>query len=101
MTGLVVKATGSFYHVKYDEGKIIPCQDTRKTCVCWALKLQVRSQWATRWRLELPPGDDFGMIVSIAERKNYIIRKSVKLSKQIQVMQQTLTGMGCGHACSA
>ncbi len=32
------------------------------------------------------PGDDVGNISSIYERKNYIIRKSVKLSKQVQIL---------------
>ena len=85
MTGLVVKTTGSFYHVKYDDGKIIPCK------IRGNLRLQGSEATSPltvgdNVEIELPEGDDFGMIVSIAARKNYMIRKSVKLSKQIQVI---------------
>src|SRR5450755_3089374 len=85
MTGLVVKATGSFYHVKYDDGKVIPCK-IRGNLRMQGFEATSPLTVGDHVEIELPKGDDFGMIVSIAGRKNYIIRKSVKLSKQIQVI---------------
>lgn len=39
-----------------------------------------------RVEVDWQPGDDVGNISAIHERKNYIIRKSVKLSRQVQIL---------------
>jgi ribosome biogenesis GTPase len=85
MKGLVVKATGSFYHVKLDNGKVIPCK-MRGTLRLQGFEATSPLTVGDKVEIELQKGDDFGVIINIAERKNYIIRKSVKLSKQIQVI---------------
>lgn len=40
--------------------------------------------------VEKKPADDVGLITGIDERKNYIIRKSVKLSRQVQIIAANL-----------
>src|SRR5437870_1374474 len=85
MTGLVVKATGSFYHVKQDNGKVIPCK-IRGNLRQYGYEATSPLTVGDKVEIEWHEGDEAGMIISIAGRKNYIIRKSVKLSKQIQVI---------------
>lgn len=84
MKGLVLKSTGKNYDVKGDDGKIYGCQ--------------VRGRLRLKGLVTTNPvaaGDvvDFdidaegiGNIRDIRERKNYIIRKSVNLSKEAQIV---------------
>ncbi len=39
-----------------------------------------------RVEVDWKPGDDVGQISNMLPRKNYIIRKSVKLSRQVQIL---------------
>ena len=85
MKGLAVKSTGSLYSVKLDDGTIIPCRIRGN--------LRLKNFEATNpitvgdhVEVEFKKGDDVGMISELFERKNYIIRKSVKLSKQVQII---------------
>lgn len=85
MKGLVVKSTGSLYSVKLDGGRVISCRIRGN--------LRLRGFEATnpitvgdRVEVDYKTGDDVGMISELVDRKNYIIRKSVKLSKQVQII---------------
>ncbi len=87
MTGLVLKSTGSRYLVK-SEGKFFECGLKGK------LRLEGRKSTnpvAVGDLVEFEP-DDSGEagISQIHPRKNYIIRKSINLSKQVQILASNL-----------
>ena len=79
MKGLVVKSTGSWYDVRTDKGDIVPCR----------LRGQFRIKGIKNTNpvvvgdhvIFLVEQDGNGYITDIEQRKNYIDRKSTKLSK--------------------
>jgi ribosome biogenesis GTPase len=85
MKGLVIKSTGSLFTVQMDDGIKLSCRIRGN--------LRLKDFEATNpvtvgdhVEVEKSAGDEVGLISEVHERKNYIIRKSVKLSKQIQVI---------------
>ncbi|WP_297332002.1 ribosome small subunit-dependent GTPase A [Flavobacterium sp.] len=88
MTGLVYKSTGSWYTVKADDGTFYECR----------IKGKFRIKGITSTN-PVAVGDvvDFdieennnAVITNIHERKNYIIRKSVNLSKQVHIIASNI-----------
>src|SRR5690606_4156108 len=89
MQGTVTKSTGSWYQVKTDEGEIIQCRIVGK--------LRLRGIKSTNpvavgdvVDFKLEDGEETGVISEIHDRKNYIIRKSVNLAKQTQIIASNL-----------
>lgn len=85
MQGLVIKSTGALYNVRLDGGDILPCR------IRGILRLQGFEATnpitvGDRVDVEYSEGDDVGHITRLHDRKNYIIRKSVKLSRQVQII---------------
>ncbi len=87
MTGIVTKSTGSHYLVRIDKGKVVDCVlkgklrlDGRKTTNPVAVGDQVDVE---------EDGED-NIISKIYPRRNYIIRKSINLSKQAQILASNL-----------
>ena len=87
MTGVVYKSTGSWYHVKDAQGKLIPCRIKGKFRI---EGLTSTSPVAVGDVVEVTLKDtqdgQEGVITDIQTRKNYIVRKSVNLSKQIHII---------------
>ncbi|MEN8811195.1 MAG: ribosome small subunit-dependent GTPase A [Flavobacteriales bacterium] len=86
--GLVIKSTGSWYSVKLSNGTIIQCRIKGK----FRLKGIERTNPVTVGdivSIEIQE-DDNGMIVEIETRKNYIIRKSVNLSKKAHIIASNI-----------
>ena len=87
MTGVVYKSTGSWYSVKSETGEFYECRikgkfrlDGIKSTNPVAVGDQVEFDIETK-------GDEtIGIIKAIADRKNYIVRRSVKLSKQTHII---------------
>lgn len=88
MIGTVTKSTGSNYLVRLEKGEIISCKlkgkirlDDRKTTnpVTVGDKVDVELENETE-----------GVISKIHPRKNYIIRKSINLSKQAHILASNL-----------
>ena len=80
MHGLVIKNTGSWYTVLADDGQLLDCK----------VKGNFRIK-GIRSTNPVAVGDhvtvnDEGWITEIADRKNYIIRKSINLSKQSHIL---------------
>jgi ribosome biogenesis GTPase len=85
LKGIVVKSTGSWYLVQDESGLVVECR----------IRGKFRNQ-AIRTTNPLAVGDkvefqidektQYGVISSIDERKNYIIRKSINLSKQAHIL---------------
>ena len=79
MKGLVVKNTGSWYTVQADDGQLFDCKIKGN----FRLKgIRSTNPVAVGDRVEF----DGGFISSIEDRRNYIIRKSINLSKQSHII---------------
>ena len=89
MKGLVIKSTGSWYQVKTDDGNVIDCRIKGK----FRIKgIQTTNPIAAGdvVEIEIEPDLGTGVITQLYERRNYIIRKSVNLSKQAQIIAANL-----------
>ncbi|MDT8309782.1 MAG: ribosome small subunit-dependent GTPase A [Bacteroidales bacterium] len=81
MKGRVIKSTGSWYEVMIDKHTIVHCR-LRGKLRTKGLKATNPIAVGDFVDIELATGEDqTGVITSIYERKNYIIRRSVNLSK--------------------
>ena len=80
MKGLVVKNTGSWYTVLTDDGQLLQC----KVKGNFRLKgIRTTNPVAVGDRVEVGDGC---WIVGLEDRRNYIIRKSINLSKQSHII---------------
>jgi len=89
MQGLITKSTGSWYQVQLPDGRRIDCR----------IKGIFRIKGITTTNplavgdvvdIEMEPEQDTGVIINLQPRKNYIIRKSINLSKQGQIIAANL-----------
>jgi ribosome biogenesis GTPase len=85
MQGLVIKSTGSWYQVHAEDGEIYDCRIKGKFRI---QGIQTTNPLAVGDQVdfELEPNSGNGVINKLHERKNYIIRKSINLSKQAQII---------------
>ena len=80
MKGLVIKNTGSWYTVSMDDGQLLNC----KVKGNFRLKgIRSTNPVAVGDRVTV---DADGWITEISDRRNYIIRKSINLSKQSHIL---------------
>ena len=80
MKGLVVKNTGSWYTVRTDDDQLLDCKIKGN----FRLKgIRTTNPVAVGDRVEV---NEEGWIVAIEDRRNYIIRKSINLSKQSHII---------------
>lgn len=87
--GLVVKSTGSWYYTKDQNNNIIQC----KIKGIYRIKgIKATNPVAVGDKVKFSLTDDgqTGIIQDIEERKNYIIRRSPKLSKQYQLIASNI-----------
>jgi ribosome biogenesis GTPase len=88
MKGLVLKSTGKWYEVLGEDGKNYTCQIRGKLRLKGAVTTNpVAAGDQVDFTLE---NDETGNITGIDERKNYIIRKSVNLSKEAQIVASNI-----------
>ncbi|MVZ63557.1 ribosome small subunit-dependent GTPase A [Sphingobacterium humi] len=89
MRGLVTKSTGSWYQVVDEQGNRYECRIKGKfrTHGIKSTNPVAVGDWVD---FELEPGQQNGLITELEPRKNYIIRKSVNLSKQTQIIGANL-----------
>src|SRR6201986_4393310 len=89
MQGLITKSTGSWYQVQTPEGGRIDCR----------IKGKFRTKGITTTNplavgdivdFYIEPDQETGGITNLQQRKNYIIRKSINLSKQGQIIAANL-----------
>jgi ribosome biogenesis GTPase len=87
MKGTVYKSTGSWYTVKTPEGEVFECRIKGKFRIR-GIKSTNPIAVGDRVSFELEETGDttYGVIHEIRDRKNYIIRKSVNLSKQTHII---------------
>ena len=87
MIGTIYKSTGSWYTVKTDEGTYYECRIKGKFRI-QGIKSTNPVAVGDRVVFELDTKSDqvTGVITAIEDRRNYIIRKSVNLSKQTHII---------------
>ncbi len=87
MTGLIYKSTGSWYTVKTRNGKVYECRIKGKFRLKGIKSTNPISVGDyVDFELETKNNTETGIINHIHERKNYIVRKSVNLSKQTHII---------------
>ncbi|AXT60981.1 ribosome small subunit-dependent GTPase A [Aquimarina sp. AD10] len=87
MTGTVYKSTGSWYTVKTNDGKVYECRIKGKFRIKGIKSTNPVSVGdKVDFKLETKNDQETGVIENIWERQNYIIRKSVNLSKQTHII---------------
>ncbi|WP_299255764.1 ribosome small subunit-dependent GTPase A [uncultured Aquimarina sp.] len=87
MTGTVYKSTGSWYTIKADNGKVYECRIKGKFRIKGIKSTNPVSVGdRVDFKLETDNDTETGVIENIRERQNYIIRKSVNLSKQTHII---------------
>ena len=85
MRGIVIKSTGALYTVLLEDGRNLTCRirgNLRLIDFEATNPLTVGDNVNVEW----DQSQDVGNITELFDRKNYIIRKSVKLSKQVQII---------------
>ena len=84
MHGLVIKNTGSWYTVLTDDGQFIDCKIKGN----FRLKgIRSTNPVAVGDRVQIVPNNEgTAFITEIEDRRNYIIRKSINLSKQSHII---------------
>lgn len=85
MTGLVTKSTGSWYYVRTENGERFECRIRGKFRIK-GIKSTNPISVGDVVDFELEEQKDTGVITNIHDRKNYIVRKSVNLSKQTHII---------------
>jgi ribosome biogenesis GTPase len=89
MQALITKSTGSWYQVQTPQGDRYNCR----------IKGKFRIKGITTTNplavgdvvdFEMEPDQDTGVITNLHQRKNYIIRKSINLSKQAHILASNL-----------
>ncbi|MBI5538910.1 MAG: ribosome small subunit-dependent GTPase A [Bacteroidia bacterium] len=85
MLGLVFKSTGSLFLVRTINGKTIPCNIRGKLrlTVSKSTNPVVVGDWVD---VEIEEDGTHGNITEVKDRRNYIVRKSVNLSRQNHVI---------------
>jgi len=87
MKGTVYKSTGSWYTVKTEQGVFYECRLKGKFRIKGIKTTNPVSVGdIVCFEIDNLGDDEFGVIYEIENRNNYIIRKSVNLSKQTQII---------------
>jgi len=89
MQGLIIKSTGSWYTVQTNEGLRVDCRIKgifRIKGIVTTNPLAV----GDIVDFEMEPEQETGVITNLHQRKNYIIRKSINLSRQAQIIAANL-----------
>ena len=89
MEGVVTKSTGSWYQVKTETGQVYPCRIKGKFRL-EGIKHTNPIAVGDMVDFELEETRENGVINTIRERKNYIIRKASNLSKQTHIIASNL-----------
>jgi ribosome biogenesis GTPase / thiamine phosphate phosphatase len=91
MTGIVYKSTGSYYTVKAEDSQFYDCRIKGKFRLK-GIKSTNPIAVGDKVDFELDTSTDItiGQIYNIQKRKNYIVRKSVNLSKQTHIIASNI-----------
>ena len=91
MTGIVYKSTGSWYTVKTDDETIYKCRIKGKFRIKGIKSTNpIAVGDVVDFAIEEKNNEQTGVIHTIHDRMNYIIRKSVNLSKRIHIIASNI-----------
>ncbi len=91
MTGLVYKSTGSYYTVKTENQQVYECRIKGKFRMKGIKSTNpIAVGDVVDFELDNTTDEEMGQIHHIHERKNYIVRKSVNLSKQTHIIASNI-----------
>ncbi len=91
MTGIVYKSTGSWYTVKSSENHFVECRMKGKFRLKGIKSTNpIAVGDVVDFEIDETTETTLGMIHKIHPRKNYIVRKSVNLSKQIHIIASNI-----------
>lgn len=91
MTGTIYKSTGSWYFLKSEKGDLYQCRIKGKFRIKGIKSTNPIAVGDTvEFDVESKGDEEIGVIKFIHERKNYIVRKSVNLSKQTQIIASNI-----------
>ncbi|MCB0477530.1 MAG: ribosome small subunit-dependent GTPase A [Crocinitomicaceae bacterium] len=85
--GLVLKSTGSRYKVKTDDGETLDCFIKGKFRI---EGIRTTNPLAVGDRVKVRVGEEENLITELFDRKNYIIRKSINLSKKSHILASNI-----------
>lgn len=85
MEGLVIKSTGSWYTVEFENGEKLDCKIKGRFRLK-GIKTTNPVAVGDRVRVDKPGSQEIGFIKEILPRYNHIIRKSTKLSKTSHII---------------
>lgn len=83
MKGTVVKSTGSWYEIRNEKGEFLNARLKGKFRI---QGIKSTNPLAVGDKVEYQLDGEEALIVKIEARKNYIIRRSINLSKQVQII---------------
>lgn len=89
MEGIVIKSTGSWYSVLSPDGTLTDCKLKGKFKIS-GIRTTNPLAVGDRVRFRVLQEENTGLITHILPRKNYIIRKATKLSKESQILAANL-----------
>lgn len=89
MKGIVIKSTGSWITVRTQDGQRVDCK-IRGNFRLKGLRTTNPVAIGDHVDFEMVPDQPSGVITAIAERDNYIIRKSINLSSQAHIIAANL-----------
>jgi ribosome biogenesis GTPase len=91
MTGIVYKSTGSWYSIKSQEGAFYECRIKGKFRIQGIKSTNPLAVGdCVDFELETSNNTETGVITTIHPRTNYIVRKSVNLSKQTHIIASNI-----------
>lgn len=91
MTGIVYKSTGSFYTVKAENDTFFECRIKGKFRIQGIKSTNpIAVGDVVDFELDNTSDETIGIITHIHDRKNYIVRKSVNLSKQTHIIASNI-----------
>lgn len=94
MKGIVYKSTGSWYTVKAEDGTFYLCRIKGKFRIKGIKSTNpIAVGDVVNFDLDRSTDQTIGLITNIHDRKNYIVRKSVNLSKQIHIIASNIDQM--------
>ncbi|CAL2077503.1 Small ribosomal subunit biogenesis GTPase RsgA [Tenacibaculum sp. 190524A05c] len=91
MTGTVYKSTGSWYWVKTEEGQFLKCRIKGKFRIKGIKSTNpIAVGDKVEFDIDKKSDEETGIITKIFDRKNFIVRKSVNLSKQTHIIASNI-----------
>lgn len=89
LNGLVIKSTGSWHQVLAENKEVYSCKIKGRFRI-QGLRTTNPVAVGDRVKIEIDEEQQTGVITQLKDRKNYIIRRSVNLSKQVHIIGANL-----------